>query len=691
VNRALIVDAPSTSLRLVPLPRCAVEDQGEFSVSSTTSTDVAVPLHRAAGQGDHVKRAGGGVLAGFFFLLALLFAAPALAEEAITSFSSDVTLRADGSVDVVETIVVNAEGNEIRRGIFRDIPTLLVNPDNSRLRSDLTVVEVKRDGHAEPYTLEDLDAGFKRIRIGDADVYLSNGSHTYSIRYGMTRMGRSFADHDELFWNATGNYWSFPILQSVTRVTLPAGAELNNLVGYTGRPGSTEQAVTTTRVSDNQAIFRTTRRLEAGEGVSVAAAFQGGILTQPQGLDANLNWLSDHRDLVVPVLALLLVLGYNLLAWNAVGRDPKKGTIIPLFHAPTDMSPALAHYIHRMGWQNSGWTAFTATIFDLGVRGLVTINNPDKTLTVKSTGKRPGLDLPPGEKLVADYFAGKGSVTVNTTNGPKLNETRGAFLKLVEGENRRAYFRNNTGFVVLGVLISVGALVGMVVFDMLNPLVLIFATIGGVFLGALAGVLKNFWQRPIIGKIIFGVWVVIFGGNLLGSSINFASDIRFDTPLLAAISIVMVNVVFAILMRAPTVQGRKLMDQIDGFKMYMDTAEKNRLNIDGEPPMTVERFEGILPYAIALGVEKPWSEHFEGELARNAVSGVNGSYQPGFYSGRSWSGSDGFSSTVAAATTAMSAAMIAAQPSTSSGSGFSSGGGGGSSGGGGGGGGGGGW
>jgi uncharacterized membrane protein len=126
--------------------------------------------------------------------------------------------------------------------------------------------------------------------------------------------------------------------------------------------------------------------------------------------------------------------------------------------------------------------------------------------------------------------------------------------------------------------------------------------------------------------------------------------------------------------------------------MYMDTAEKNRLNITGEPPMTKDRFESMLPYAIALGVDKPWSEHFEAELARNAVCDVDGTYQPGFYSGRSWGGSSGgFSSAVATATTAMSAAMIAAQPSTSSGSGFSSSSGGGSSGGGGGGGGGGGW
>ncbi len=626
-------------------------------------------------------------------LVALTFAAPALAEEAITSFSTDVTLRTNGTVDVIETIVVNAEGAEIRRGIFRDIPTLLVNPDNSRLRSDLTVVEVKRDGHTEPYVLEGLDAGFKRIRVGDKDVFLENGTHTYSIRYTMTRMGRSFADHDELYWNATGNYWDFPILASVTRVTLPDRAKISNLVGYTGEPGSTEQAVTITRVSDNQAIFRTTRRLEKGEGVSVAAAFQSGILTKPQGLEANLDWLSDHRDLVAPVAALLLVLLYNLLAWNAVGRDPKKGTIIPLFHAPKGMSPALAHYIHRMGWQNNAWTAFTATIFDLGVKGLVKVDNPGKTLKVTTTGAPAPAGLPAEEMVLYSYFATERSVTVDKIHGADLNKKRGTFVETVEAQNRKLYFNNNTGYVVLGVLLSVGSLVGLVAFDMLNPLVLIFAAIGGIFIGILAGLLKSFWQSPIIGKIIFGVWAVLFGGNLLGSGINFASDVKFDTPLFAAISIVVVNVVFAILMRAPTVQGRKLMDQLDGFKMYMDTAEKNRLNITGEPPMTVERFEGILPYAIALGVEKPWSDHFEGELARNAVADAGSSYQPGFYSGSSWSGSSGgFSNAVATATTAMSAAMIAAQPSTSSGSGFSSGGGGGGgSGGGGGGGGGGGW
>ncbi|MBN9317414.1 MAG: DUF2207 domain-containing protein [Devosia sp.] len=623
-------------------------------------------------------------------ILSVLFAHPALAREAITSFASAITLNVDGSVDVIETIEVNAEGDEIRRGIYRDIPLILINPDRSRLRSTLTVTSVTRDGRTEPYSLENLAAGFKRIRIGDADVFLSYGKHRYTIRYSMSRMGRTFADHDELFWNVTGNYWVFPIDTAVASIALPPGAVIKDLVGYTGPVGSMEQAVEITRSSDSMAIFRTTRPLRAGEGFSVAASFQKGILAEPQGVDRLLYWISDHRDVVGPGLAVAVVLLYNLWAWVSVGRDPKKGTIIPLFHPPKGFSPALAEYVDGMGWAKGGWTAFTASIFDLGVKGLVRIDNPGKTLTVTVTGKAPPADLGAAERVIYNYFNANGSVTVNTTTGPRLNETRGQFVAAIEGENRQVYFRNNFGYVVFGLALSALLLLGMVLFDLIDPVTLVFAAIGAVFVGVLAGILRGFWSTPIIAKIIIGVWVVIFGSNLIGAATSFLSDIQLDVPLIGAASIIVVNVIFAVLMRAPTVQGRKVMDQLDGFKMYMDTAEKNRLNMVGEPPMTVERFERILPYAIALGVEKPWSQHFEGELSRNAVADAPGGvYTPGFYSGRDWStSSGGFSNTVSSVASGMSAAMVAAQPSSSSGSGFSGGGGGGSGGGGGGGGGG---
>jgi uncharacterized membrane protein YgcG len=638
-------------------------------------------------------RAGDNLLRVVLALTLLVgFALPAVAAETINNFTTNVTLRDNGSVEVTEIIEVQAEGQEIRRGIFRDIPTFLINEDNSRLRSDLDVVEVTRDGQPEPYSVESIGAGFLRIRIGDADVFLNYGVHRYTIRYTMTRMARLFADHDELYWNATGNYWAFPILRSTTNIRLPEGAVISSLVGYTGRPGSTEQAVAITRTADNTATFRTTRELAPGEGVTVAASFQKGIIAEPPESQRLIWWLSDHRDLVLPAIAILVVFLYNIFAWRAVGRDPKKGVIIPLFYPPKNFSPALVHYIHRMGWEQAGWTAFTASIFDLGVKGLVLIDNVKKTLKVTVTGKTPEATLPPGEQLLFDYFNSKGTVVVNTTNGPKLNETREKFVQALETENRQVYFKNNTGYVLLGLAIAIGSLGALVLLDVLPVLVLILSLVGGVAIGLFAGLARRLWMGNLASRFVFFIWGGIILLNFGGGLFDFFTGVRLDTALLAAVSIAIITIVFAILMRAPTVQGRKVMDQIDGFKMYLETAEEKRLNFEGAPPMTVSRFESILPYAIALKVEKLWSEHFEAELKRNAVEGADSTYHPSFYRGSDWSSSKGgFSNTVAAATTAMSAAMIAAQPSSSSSSGFSGGGGGGSSGGGGGGGGGGGW
>jgi len=626
------------------------------------------------------------------FLLATL-ALPTLAREEIRSFAADVTLRTDGSVRVVETLEVNAEGMDIRRGIFRDMPTVMLDAAGRKLRAALEVESVTRDGRPEPFEVERM-GDFRRIWIGDSNAFLRPGLHDYVITYTMTRMARSFEDHDELYWNATGNYWIFPILRSSARVHLPPGAVIDRMAGYTGAVGATESAVIITRVSDSEAVITTNRALGPGEGMSFAVSFQKGVLVPPQGLDALLAWLSDLRETILPILGVILVLAYNFSAWNAVGRDPPKGTIIPLFHPPKGFSPPLVHYVHNWGFSNAGWTALTSAIFDLGVKGLVTIVNPDKTLTVKVTGKEPAEPLPEPEKLLFDWFSQKGSVTIDKGEGVEIGKRRVEFVQAIERENRLTWFRNNTFFVVLGFIIAAAILLAMVIFEVLEFEWLLVAAVAGVILGAGTGFVRSLWRGRSILRFIPLVWIGVVGFNMLAGFADFATGITINAAAVAAASIVMITLVFAVLMRAPTVQGRKIMDQIDGFKLYLETAEQNRLNIVGEPPMSVQRFERILPFAIALGVEKPWSEHFEAELARNAVSDLQGSgYQPLWYGGSPSSFSSGnFSRTISAASAGMAAAMVAAQPVQASSSGFSSGGGGGGfSGGGGGGGGGGGW
>jgi uncharacterized membrane protein len=145
------------------------------------------------------------------------------------------------------------------------------------------------------------------------------------------------------------------------------------------------------------------------------------------------------------------------------------------------------------------------------------------------------------------------------------------------------------------------------------------------------------------------------------------------------------NILFYRLLKAPTLLGRRILDQIDGFKLYLGVAEKDRLNLENPPERTPQLFERFLPYALALGVEQAWCEQFAAVLAAAGAGGIE--YRPSWYSGASWTG---ISSTTFATSMSHSLSNAISSASTAPGS-SSGGGGGGSSGGGGGGGGGGGW
>ncbi len=161
----------------------------------------------------------------FVFAFFCAFVSSALAEERITSFVSDVTVNADASLTVRETITVQAEGYEIKRGILRDFPTVYRDRMGQRVVVGFEVLDVERDGRDEPFAIESISNG-KRIRIGDKDVLLDFGQHSYQITYRTTRQLGFFEDFDELYWNVTGNGWTFAIDQARVIIRLPQGASI---------------------------------------------------------------------------------------------------------------------------------------------------------------------------------------------------------------------------------------------------------------------------------------------------------------------------------------------------------------------------------------------------------------------------------------------------------------------------------
>src|SRR5262245_7408222 len=132
-------------------------------------------------------------------ILLVSMLAPAGAVERILDFVSDATVERNGDLTVTETIAVQAEGNEIRRGITRDFPTTYHRQrDGSQIVIGFQVLSVTRNGNREDYALESMSNGV-RVRIGGANRILNTGRHEYVIKYVTTRQIGFFPDFDELF------------------------------------------------------------------------------------------------------------------------------------------------------------------------------------------------------------------------------------------------------------------------------------------------------------------------------------------------------------------------------------------------------------------------------------------------------------------------------------------------------------
>jgi hypothetical protein len=269
----------------------------------------------------------------------LAAATPAPAVERILLFVSDAQVERNGDLTVTETIRVQAEGASIRHGIFRDFPTTYTPPNRPRVVVGFSVQSVTRDGKPENWATEVMSNGM-RVRIGDADVLIPTGQHEYVIRYRTDRQVGFFADYDELYWNATGNAWPYIIDSAEARITLPQQVPFRQTAIYTGPQGAKGQDATIVEQRDGHIVFRTSRPLSPGSGLTVAAAWQKGVVDPPTVSQQTRWWLIDNLAGVVASGGLALVLAYYGFAWLQVGRDPPRGTIIPLFGPPNSLSAA---------------------------------------------------------------------------------------------------------------------------------------------------------------------------------------------------------------------------------------------------------------------------------------------------------------------------------------------------------------
>src|SRR5258708_27377949 len=199
--------------------------------------------------------------------------------ERILDYQSDITLEDDGSLQVTETITVRSTGHKIRHGIFRDFPTSYKDPYNNRYTVGFEMLSATRDSAPEKFRVEDQFNG-KRIYLGNLNALVSPGRHVYTLTYTTNRQLGFYKDHDELFWNVTGNGWDFPVDAAGATVHLPGIIPADQLTfsRFTGLTASRESQLTPSREVD-AFQFTAQHGLAPHEALSVLLMWPKGYVT----------------------------------------------------------------------------------------------------------------------------------------------------------------------------------------------------------------------------------------------------------------------------------------------------------------------------------------------------------------------------------------------------------------------------
>ncbi len=447
-------------------------------------------------------------------MLALLLPLCAHADERILGFHSDIRVMTDGMIEVTETIRVRAEGNRIKRGIYRDFPTEYEDRFGNEVKITFKPLAVMRNDRPEAFHTQAVRRGV-RTYFGQSDRLIDAGEHTYVFRYRANRMLGFFAEHDEFYWNVTGFDWAFPIDKASATVQLEFDPPLSGITkeAYTGPFGAQGRDYRAHLESSGRVYFEANSPLSPVNGLTIVVGWPKGFVDEPTRAD-RIGWLlEDNANLLAVVIGFLLMLAYYVPVWRKYGRDPDEGVVVTRYEPPKGFSPASLRYIRQMYYDNK---VMTAAVVNLAVKGYLEIKSRGGVhwLTMK-TPDEPKPAMAPGEKeLYAGLFKSQSKVELDDANHVVLGGARSAHRKSLIKDFKQHYFKTNVLLNVLPVLIVVVAL-------------LIAINVGRGFTLAVM-------VMTIVSFLTLGV--------------------------------------FANLMRRPTPRGRKLLDEMLGFKEFLEIA-----------------------------------------------------------------------------------------------------------------------
>jgi hypothetical protein len=543
--------------------------------------------------------------------LLLLAAAPAAAERSLVIERFAVTIDVDRSGDITVEERIRARFTGTWNGLFRTIPIQYRGPQGSNytLRLDLGAVT---DDTGTPLRHESSrERHNRKIKIwvpGAADA-----TRTVVVRYRVGNGLRFFDEHDELYWNVTGDEWDVPIEHASALVRLPEGVSNVRATAFSGVYGSTERATAT--VSGNTVRAEGSRPLSFREGLTIVAGWNPGVVDRPTAVETAAGYVYSNLPLVIPPVVLFAM--WRL--WRARGRDPELAPIAARYEPPDGLTPA------EVGTLVDGtpdMRDITATIVDLAVRGYLHIEERKTegffglfaSDDYRFTLKRPRQDWAAlrshEHSLLNAMFSGGGDWV-------DLSDLKNKFYKHLPRLKDGLY----------GMLVSRG----------------------------------YYTKRPDRVRLLYMAGGAVVGGLLAWGSgaLMVFFGMQPAAGIVAGVLSGLIIVAFGWYMPSRTPGGTRELEKVLGFQEFLSRVEGDRL---ARMASTPRMFEEFLPYAMALGVEETWAKAFEG-IYREPPQWYTGSGPIHTFRPTAFTSNLGRMSTQAAA-------VMASAPRSSGGSGF---------------------
>jgi len=568
-------------------------------------------------------------------------------EIVIQHFDDTIAIRSDGTTDVTETIQAEFIGSNWH-GIYRTIPVEYTTPQGFNYTLLLEPLSVTDEaGHPLRYerSWQGRNTQFK-IYVPDPD----NATRTVVLRYRVLNALTYFDDHDELYWNVTGNQSDIPIEHVTAQITLPPGVTGLHAVSYGGAFGSREQDATAESKS-NSVQFRATRSFAPREGLTVVVGWDKGFVREPAAAEKLLFVVRANWPLVIPIGVFFLMFYW----WWTKGRDPERDAVTVQYEPPDKLSPA------ECGTLVDGKVAMcdiTATLVDLAVNGYLTIEHQgaDATLGLANDYifhlKKPPADWnnlrPHEQQMLRGIFTPENPALMLLE---RLQELTKNFSPALQGAGKNLatsypQFAPTTAIVAQqqnSALAQQYADASRAISELEN---------GSLPQVPLSSLQNRFsLHLPIIHKYIFDILqkggyyarrpdqyrkaIVVLGfltGFLMlpvGMALMFLTAIVPPSPLpwiIAALSSGAIIAVFGMFMTGRTVAGARAYAKVLGFEDFLGRVEKDQIERLENAP---ELFEKYLPYAMALRVEKKWVQAFS-RIAMPAPDWYPGNYGASF-------------------------------------------------------------